>query len=82
MTAAEFTAWQRRCGYRTDAETAAALRLSAGTIYRYRHGASRVSPPVALLCELVEQVRFLDPLRLAELGDLINKLIRLAISRR
>lgn len=82
MTPVELAQWQRRNGLRSDAEAGAALGVSPRTFWRKRHGKTRISRQTEMLCAYYELRRELDPLRLAEMGEVINKLIRLSVSRR
>lgn len=82
MSPAELAAWQKRNGLRSDAEAAAALGMSPVTFWRKRHGKTRIGRQTEMLATYYELLHELDPLRLAEMGNVINKLIRLSISRR
>jgi hypothetical protein len=82
MTAAELVAWQRRNGIRTDAEAARVLGISPATYWRKRKGRTRITRQTEMLCGYYELTQTIDPLQLASINDVINKLIRLSISRR
>jgi transcriptional regulator with XRE-family HTH domain len=54
MTADELRAWQARCGFRRDAEAAAALGVAISTYRRMRNGRSAIKPPTRLLAAYYE----------------------------
>jgi hypothetical protein len=54
MTADELRAWQARCGFRRDAEAAAALGIGISTYRRMRNGHSPVKQPTRLLAAYYE----------------------------
>jgi hypothetical protein len=82
MSPAELVAWQKRHGLRTDAEAASALGISAGTYWRHRKGKTPIRPQTELCAFYYETLFAIGPLRLAEAGDAINKIIRVMRNRR
>lgn len=82
MTPTELVAWQKRNGLRTDAEAALALGLTPQTYWRKRHGKSGIQRQDEMLADYYEMLHQINPVRLAQVGDTINKLIRLSIKRR
>jgi hypothetical protein len=82
MKATELRDWQRRNGYRSQKEAAAALGISEITYHRKLHGRAPITPQTELLCSCIEIRQNLDVEALAHLSDLINKLIRLALAKR
>jgi hypothetical protein len=54
MTADELRAWQARCGFRRDAEAAAALGIAVSTFRRMRTGRSPIKEPTRLLAAYYE----------------------------
>ena len=82
LSPADLASWQKRNGLRTDAEAGKALGMTAGTYWRKRRGRMKIDLQDEMLAEYYELATQLDPLRLAELGDAINKVVRRAISRR
>ena len=54
MTADELRAWQARCGFRRDADAAAALGVAVSTYRRMRSGRSAIKQPTRLLAAYYE----------------------------
>jgi hypothetical protein len=54
MTADELKSWQARCGFRRDAEAAAALGVAISTYRRMRNGRSAIKQPTRLLAAYYE----------------------------
>jgi len=78
MAPEELVAWQRRCGFRTDAEAAAKLGIAVGTYRQKRTGRASITKQTEILCAYVEMFygRWIDA------AETARRLARLTSSAR